>query len=398
MNKLIVLCACLMLTGCSKTKSSPSEVPKAPESAAQQASTPKASPTKGAETTKGETKGTPADAVPAATAPILAADANTAQDASDEVDDGSAIAAAGNPWPVAPKPVDELRCQWSDCECGDGACPENAWCIHGKCYIGNSPMANRRAIDREEDRDEYSIASIRDSYMYNTDKYIQTNLMGNYRWEIMDGSFAFSCQSYEEKCEPGEDGDSEECEEFCTLPDGVILNRGEFITEDGSLLRNTIIHFDPFNDDCNEDLLTLCGRKSAESLRRDLAPFDAFVQNLAQKSLPDHCSKQGNTQPDDEDDEDFTVYKDCIRTSKRSVDHCEIREFCDPWYIPKANRDEYVCEFRPHVATGEAREDFYFYPRPFGPRCVKDGGCVCTTQKIAKGEYCNGIPGKQPPK
>ncbi|MBQ9394649.1 MAG: hypothetical protein IJU23_03900 [Proteobacteria bacterium] len=131
----------------------------------------------------------------------------------------------------------------------------------------------------------------------------------------------------------------------------------------------------------NEVLFELCGRDSAEKLNRDMSAWDAFQKESANEKIPDECKEYY--------DGDAYFDKGCLYKNVSEVDRCQVRIICDPWNIPRANRNEYVCEFDVGTHASRYHVDSYYYPRAVGLKCIRDEGCVCKKGKIKKGEYCN---------
>ena len=128
-------------------------------------------------------------------------------------------------------------------------------------------------------------------------------------------------------------------------------------------------------------LLELCGRKSAEEVKRDMSEWEAFTKEIKKKKLPESCSEY--------DDDEAYFNEECLKSIKNEVFRCQVRLACETWNVPRANRNEYVCAFGAGVHEERYHDESYYYPRALGLKCINDEGCTCKNGKIAKGEYCN---------
>ena len=79
----------------------------------------------------------------------------------------------------------------------------------------------------------------------------------------------------------------------------------------------------------------------------------------------------------------------CVSDRRKEPNRCQWRQACDPWNIPRANREQYICEFKEELNVPPNKMGCYYYPKAVGLKCIAPKGCVCKNSTIKKGEYCN---------
>ena len=122
-------------------------------------------------------------------------------------------------------------------------------------------------------------------------------------------------------------------------------------------------------------LLDLCGRESAEKLKTNLAEVTAGDNY----EVPNSCDAWQIKSSE----------YGCVSERRKEPDRCQWRQACDPWNIPRANRDQYICEFEEDLNVPANKMGCYYYPKAVGIKCIDPKGCVCKNSTIKTGEYCS---------
>lgn len=159
------------------------------------------------------------------------------------------------------------------------------------------------------------------------------------------------------------------CVDNVCLDESMVKNDRKKITPRLSLLQSG----------ADNELADLCGRESAEKLKNNLAEVIA-VKKMSRKELPSECKNI--------DVEAYTI-PECVTKRVEKPNRCQWRFACDTWNVPRANRDQYICEFVNGLYESRYHSDSYIYPKAVGLKCINDSGCVCKNGTIHKGEYCN---------
>ena len=235
--------------------------------------------------------------------------------------------------PSEPKLEKVEKCEKGNCKCGDGACANGAFCINGTCYCGYI-----------------------EGILYSFTKQIGVTLItGNDYGE-------FSCDY---TLEVGSSAGESEAELTCTRSNGCTTTITKTKYKKDDTVSGDTQGPENFN---TSDLLRLCGRESADKIKLRTDTFDKFAKIFSE-------SKGESTY--------FYVFN---RDKKDIQFACLVRSVCDTWPVPRANRDQYVCD------VGIEKDTFIQYESyissPIGLRCARPEGCVCNASTCPNHAIC----------
>ena len=235
--------------------------------------------------------------------------------------------------PGEPKLEKVEKCEKGNCKCGDGACAKGAVCINDTCYCGYT-----------------------DGVLYSFTKDIGVTLMtGNDFGE-------FSCDY---TLEVGSSAGDSEAEMTCTRSGGCTTTITKKKYKKDETVSGDTQGPEKFN---TSDLLRLCGRDSADKIKLRTDIFDKFAKVFV-------------------DSPGESTYFYVFNRDKKNIQFaCAVRSACDTWPVPRANRDQYVCDIG-------IEEDTYiqydsYKSSPIGLRCARPEGCVCNASTCPNNAIC----------